>query len=187
MRLPFPVDMGRAVFAVGLAVLLYFVALSETNPADQRQTSFTVPVQVVNVPSGLVITSPPPGVRLWVIAPLNVFSRLRPESFAAQVDATGARAGDNDNLPITVTTTDPEVRSVQPDQASVRLTLEEVRQQVLPVRVNLSGQPPTGYQQGAPTVDPARITVAGAASLVGRATAAVVDVSIDRVTVSVDG
>ena len=52
MRLPFNVDPGRALFAVALAVLLYFVALSETNPADQRQTPFTVPVQVVNVPTG---------------------------------------------------------------------------------------------------------------------------------------
>src|SRR5205823_8908433 len=106
MRFPFTIDAGRAVFAVALAALLYFVALSETNPADQRQTNFAVPVQIVNVPPGLVNTNPPQTVRLWVTAPLNVFNRLRAESFTAQVDATGAVSGDN-LLPVATTSSDP--------------------------------------------------------------------------------
>jgi YbbR domain-containing protein len=186
MRFPFYVDVGRAVFAVALAVLLYFVALSETNPADQRDLDTPVPVQPVNAPSGLVITTPPPPVRLRVTAPQNVFGRLRVDSFTAQVDVSSAHAGDND-LPITVNTTDPEVRAVQPVPATVRLHLEEVREQVLPVRVNSTGQVPPGYQVGTPAVDPSRITVAGPASYVSRATEAVVDVSVDRLTVSING
>lgn len=185
MRLPFLLDPGRALFALGLAVLLYFVALSET-PFDQRQTSFLVPVQVVNIPPGLVMTTPPQTVRPWVTAPLNVFNRLRPENFTAQVDATGSAAGDN-VLPITTSTTDPEVRSVQPDQPNVLLHLDDVREQIVPVRVNLLGQVAQGYTLGNTTVDPPRITVTGAASLVGRASEAVVDVNIDHVTVSVNG
>jgi len=115
-----------------------------------------------------------------------VFSRLRADSFTAQVDVSGARAGDND-LPIAVTSTDPEVRAVQADPSTVRLHLEEVREQVLPVRVNSTGQVPPGYQVGTPSVDPSRITVAGPASYVSRATEAVVDVSVDRLTVSING
>jgi YbbR domain-containing protein len=186
MRFPFYVDVGRAVFAVALAVLLYFVALSETNPAAQSELGFTVPVQPVNRPSGLEITTPPPPVRLRVTAPQNVFGRLRADSFTAQVDVSGAHAGDND-LPITVTSTDPEVRAVQAEPSTVRLHLEEVREQVLPVRVNSTGQVPPGYQVGTPSVDPSRITVAGPASYVSRATEAVVDVSVDRLTVSING
>ena len=189
MRLPFTpfrIDIGRAIFAVALAVLLYFVALAETNPADQRKTNFTIPVQTVNVPPGLVITTPPPPVQLWVIAPVNVWDRLRPESFSAQVDASGATAGDN-SLTITASSTAPEVRSVQPDQGRVNLHLEEVREQVLPVRVNPQGRVASGYQVGTPSVDPPRLTVSGAATLVGRASEAVVDVNIDQVTVSVNG
>src|SRR5256714_13001874 len=186
MRFPFYVDVGRAVFAVALAVLLYFVALSETNPAASADLGTPVPVQPVNVLSGLVITTPPPPVRLRVTAPQNVFSRLRADSFTAQVDVSGARAGDND-LPIAVTSTDPEVRAVQADPSTVRLHLEEVREQVLPVRVNSTGQVPPGYQVGTRAVDPSRITVAGPASYVSRATEAVVDVSVDRLTVSING
>jgi YbbR domain-containing protein len=186
MRLPFTIDLGRGVFALALAVLLYFVALSETNPFDQRETGYSVPVQVVNVPPGLVVTTPQQSVRLWVTAPQNVFNRLRPENFTAQVDATGSLAGDN-QLPISASSTDPEVRSVSPDPANMLLHLEEVRDQVVPVRVNLQGQAPSGYTVGTATVDPPRITVTGAGSLVGRASEAVVDVNIDHVTVSVNG
>lgn len=185
MRIPFTIDFSRAVFALGLAVLLYFVALSET-PFDQRQTSFLVPVQIVNVPPGLVVTTAPQSVRPWVTAPLSVFNRLRPENFTAQVDATGAVGGDN-LLPITTSTTDPEVRSVQPDQPNLLLHLEEVREQVVPVRLNLLGQVAQGYTLGNTAIDPPRITVTGPASLVGRASEAVVDVNIDHVTVSVNG
>jgi YbbR domain-containing protein len=187
MRLPFNVDIGRAVFAVALAVLLYFVALNETNPEGRNQTVFTVPVQPVNVPPGLVVTTPPAPVHLWVRAPNSVFGRLRADSFTAQVDAISAQSGDNDNLPINVNWTDPDVRQADAEPGTTRLHLEEVRGQPLPVRVNLTGQVPDGYKPGQATVDPSRITVTGAASLVGRATEAVVDVSIDRVTVSVNG
>src|SRR5437879_1678766 len=153
MRLAFYIALSRAVFAVALAILLYFVALSETNPADQRDIG-PVPVQPVNVPSGLVITTPPPPVQLRVTAPQNVFSRLRADSFTAQVDLSGARAGDNPGFPITVNSTDPEVRAVQAVPPTVNLHLEEVREQVLPVRVNSTGQVPPGYQVGTPSVDP---------------------------------
>jgi YbbR domain-containing protein len=186
MRLPFTIDLGRAAFAVALAVLLYFVALSETNPADQRKTQFTVPVQVVNVPPGLVVTTQPAAVQLYVTAPLSVFDRLRAESFTAQVDATGATAGDN-SLAITVTSTDPDVRAVQADPPRVVLHLEEVTNRVLPVRVNLQGAAAPGYEVGTASVDPPTLTVAGATSFVNRASEAVVDIPIERVTVSING
>src|SRR5204863_7273381 len=125
-------------------------------------------------------------VRLWVTAPQNVFSRLRPENFTAQVDTTGATAADN-QLPITASSTDPEVRGLSTDPATLLIHLEEVRDQVIPVRVNAQGQVAQGYTVGTTSVDPQRITVTGAASLVGRASEAVVDVNIDHVTVSVNG
>jgi len=186
MRLPFTIDPGRAVFAVALAVLLYFVALSETNLAQQTKTNFFVPVQVVNVPPGLVVSTPPQSVQLWVTATNSVFNRLRSESFTAQVDASGAIAGDND-LPINVTSSDPEVLNVVPDQPKVTLHLEEVANRVLPVRANLQGQVASGYQLGTPTVDPPTLTVTAATSVVSRATEAVIDVNIDHVTVPVNG
>jgi YbbR domain-containing protein len=188
MRLPLSIDLGRAAFAVVLAVLLYLVALSETNPEGRKELTGTVTVQPVNVPAGLVVVNQPPPVRLSARAPQSVLNRLRADSgFTATIDGSTAHAGDNDNVPIVVVSSDPDVRDVTADPSTARLRLEEVREQSLPVRVNVTGQVPSGYQVGAPTVDPIRLTVAGASSLVGRAFEAAVDVSVDRVTVSING
>jgi YbbR domain-containing protein len=187
MRLPFHVDFGRAVFAVALAVLLYFVALNETNPESRNLTSFTIAVQPVNVPASLVVTTAPSPIHLWVRAPNSVFSRLRADSFTAQVDASTTVAGDNENLPVLVNSTDPDVHQADPEPGTVRLHLEEIRTQTLPVRVNLTGQVPQQYLLGQATVDPPQMTITGAASLVGQATEAVVDVSVAGVTVSING
>ena len=187
MRLPFTIDPGRAVFALALSVLLYFVALSETNLPDTRDTGIALPVQVVNVPPGLVYTTQPPSVRLRVTATSSAFNRgLRAEAFAAQTDATGVHSGDV-TLPVLVTWTDPDILSVQADPPSVTLHFEEILPVVLPVRVNIQGQVASGYQLGTPTVDTQRITVTGPASVVGLASEAVVDVNVDHLTVPVNG
>ena len=187
MRLPFSVDFGRAAFALALSVLLYVVALSETNPEDRRELRDPVPVEVVNRPAGLVMTERPPAVHVLVRAPTSAFTRLRADSFSAQVDASTAHAGDNQGLPVVVRWTDPDVRSADPDPATVSVRLEEIQERVLPVRVNLAGQVPTGYLLGTPRADPPTITVSGAASLVGRAVEAVVDVNVQGVTVRING
>jgi YbbR domain-containing protein len=187
MRLPFAIDLGRAAFALALSVLLYVVALTETNPENRTQLPQPVPVQVVNVPPGLVAVTQPPPVRVWVRAPQSVLNRLRVDSFAAQVDASTAHVGDNEGLPIVVISSDPEVREVTPEPNTTRLQLDEVRPQTLPVRVSLIGQVPPGYQLGQPTADPPSVTVTGASSFVSRAAEAVVEVSVDRVTVSING
>ena len=186
MRLPFTIDPGRAVFALALSILLYFVALSETNLPETRDTGIVVQVQVVNVPPGLSNTTQPPPVRLRVTATPNVFSRLRSETFTAQVDATGVHAGDV-TLPISVTWTDPDVLSVQPDPPNATLHFEEIVPVVLPVRVNIQGQVASGYQLGTASADPQRITLTGPASVVSRASEAVVDVNVDHLTVPVNG
>src|SRR5262249_14638989 len=97
MRLPLSIDLGRAAFAVVLAVLLYLVALSETNPEGRKELPGAVTVQPVNVPAGLVVVNQPPPVRLSARAPQSVLNRLRADSgFTATIDASTAHAGDND-------------------------------------------------------------------------------------------
>jgi YbbR domain-containing protein len=187
MRLPFTIDIGRAAFAVALAIVLYFVALSETNPENRAPVpNVTVPVRVVNVPSGLVNTTELPRVSVWVRAPRSVFNRLRAESFDATIDATSAQPGENQGMPIVVTSSDPDVREPSADPGTINLRLDELRGQALPVRVNLTGQVPQGYLLGDPSSDPQRVTVTGPSSLVGRAVEAVVDVSVERLTVSIN-
>ncbi len=185
MRLPFSIDIGRAAFSVAPTTLLYFFALYETNPEQTREFD-SIPVEVVNVPSGLVVVDRPPPVRVRVRAQQAVLNRLRPESFAALVDASNASAGEQ-LLPVRVRSGDPDVRDATAVPSSVRVRLEDVLERSIPLRVSVTGQVPSGYQLGQPRSDPARVTVSGATSLVRRAYEALVDVSVDRVTVTVSG
>lgn len=180
-------DLGRTIFAFSLAVLLYFFALAEVDPEREGVLPFTVPVEVVNRPSRLVLSDPrPPEVGLRVRAREEVLNRLRPESFQAQIDAAGAVQGEN-ILPVTVISRDPDVRSVRPVPDAVTLVFEEIRERTIPVVVNVVGQVPPGYQLGTPRVEPARVTISGRSSVVPRATQALVDINVDRATVTVNG
>jgi YbbR domain-containing protein len=185
-RLPFSLDLGRAGFALGLSVILFVFVLNETNPETTRTTDFSIPIEVVNRPPGLVVMDQPPSVQLRVRGPLEVLNRLRPTSFVAQVDASGARAGLN-RLTVNARPTDPEVRNVEAVPGQVELQLEEIQERSLPVRVDTTGQVPSGYLLGVPRAEPSRVTVSGPASIVQRAVEAVVEVSVERVTVTING
>ena len=185
-HLPFSLDLGRASFALGLSVFLFLFVLNETNPETTRTTDFSIPVQVVNPPPGLVVMDQPPPVQLRVRAPLEVFNRVRPGSFVALADASGSRAGLN-RLTVLAHSTDTDVRNVEALPGQVELQLEEVQERSVPVHVNTIGQVPSGYLLGSPRAEPARVNVSGPASVVQRAVEAVVDVSVERVTVTING
>lgn len=185
-RRGFRVDVGRLVFALALAVLLYVFAVNETNPETTRRPTFSVPVEVVNAPPRLVVTGPVPSVELRVRAPQDVFNGLRPNDFVAQADASGAREGDVE-LPVTVRSEQGEVRDVSAAPARITVRFEPVQERTLPVRVNSTGQVPAGYRVGDARTDPARVVASGPRSVAQRAVEAVVDVSLDRATVTVNG
>jgi YbbR domain-containing protein len=184
--LPFALDPGRLLFALAIALVLYVFVLNETNPETTQRPDFEVPVEIVNVPPRLVMTGPSPRIQVRVRAPQDVFNRLRPTNFVAQIDASSAHEGGID-LPVNVRSDESLVREVTADPSRVTLTFEAVQERTLPVRVNLVGQLPSGYRAGDITTDPQRVTVSGATSVVNRAFEAVVDVNVDRVTVSVNG
>lgn len=186
VRLPLGLNLPRLAFALTLSLILYFFAVTDTNQDVTRDLGFTIPVQVVNTPAGLVVTDQPPQIHLQVEAPVNVLDRLQAASFVAQVDASTAVAGEND-LVVNVRSIDTGVTAVYPQPATVQLEVEEIQQRTIPVQVNLTGQVPSGYQLGSPVSDPTQVTVSGAASVVSQAVEALVPVAVNGVTVSVTG
>jgi YbbR domain-containing protein len=185
-RFPFTIDFGRVVLSVALAFVLYLFAINETNPETATVTGFTITPQLVNVPPNLIATQAPPAVHLRVRAPANVIASLQAGNFTAQIDAAGAVAGDN-QLPVTVQSNDPQVQNPTADPSSVTVNLEEIQERTLPVRINLTGQVPSGYAVGQQTSDPAQVTVRGPASAVSQTVETVVDVNVNNVTVNING
>ncbi len=180
------IDPLRAVIALVLAFVLWTMVQAEANPERQDVTAFTIPVEVVNARAGLQVTSDPPPVRIALRAPENVWRRLGPQSFRATADASQANAGLND-LPVRIEKLDPDVLgtpSALPPTVPVRL--EQVEQKLVPVRVDIAGTVPFGYSFAPPVVKPDSVTVSGPASVLQRVVAAVVDLRLEGVTVTIN-
>src|SRR6476469_395241 len=95
------IDAGRALLALVISVALYSVVEHEQNPPEIA--SFDLRVDLVNVPSGLVVMSDQAtrSVTFRISAPRDAIANLRHGSLRAYVDLTKASAG-ADQYPVSV-------------------------------------------------------------------------------------
>jgi YbbR domain-containing protein len=184
-RLRFRLDIGRAIIALGLACALWIVVQNEQNPERTDIPAFSLPVEVVNPPAGLVVVSEQPQIQVRVRMPSESWSLLRPGSFRATADASSAIPGVNE-LPVRVETLEPRVRQVDPVPALVNVVVEEISERIMPVRLNILGNVPFGYAYSTPRIAPENVTVSGASSAVQRVDSVVVDIRLDGLTVSLN-
>lgn len=184
LRLHF--DVGRALLALVLAAALWVVVQNEQNPERTDVPAFALPIEIVNVPSGLVVVSEPPQVQARVRVPSASWASLRPGSFRATADATSARPGVND-VPVGVEPLEQQVRSVDPIPPRVNVVLEEIVDRIVPVRLNIAGNVPFGYALSTPRIIPEHVTVSGPSTAVQTVEAAGLEFRLDGVTVSLTG
>src|SRR6266511_4803153 len=179
------IDLGRLVLAVALAFALWIVVQNEQNPDRTDIPSFAIPAEIVNTPPGLVVVSEPPQIQVRVRMPSDSWGLLRPGSFRATADASGAAPGLNE-LPVKVEALEQQVRSVDPIPPRVNVAIEEIGERVVPVRLNINSSVPFGYAYSTPRITPENITIAGPSSGIRRVEAAVVELRLDGVTVSLN-
>lgn len=186
MPLRLHLDFGRAILALLLAAGLWILVQTEQNPERVDIPNFTVPVEVVNTPSGLITVSELPQLQVRVRVPSEAWGVLRPGSFRVTADATNAVPGVND-VPVTVEALEQQVRAADPVPPRVNVVMEEVGERLVPVRLNIGGNVPFGYAYTAPRIAPEHVTVSGPSSAIQRVQAAVVDIRLDGLTVGLNG
>jgi YbbR domain-containing protein len=101
------------------------------------------------------------------------------------VDLSRASAG-TEQFPVKVQPPDRRIQVVEIIPASVPVRLDEAIERSLGVRLNRTGNVPFGYEAGTAEIDPATVTVSGAASLVRRVDGVIAEAKLDGVTVNVD-
>lgn len=170
--------------AVGLATLMYGgLALSQnTQTYDLR-----VPVQYINTPSNAVVLPriPPPVNSIRFFAPTGV--NVAASSFLATINLapfegkTGVLS-----VPIDVSTPDARVQIVSYEPQFVTIQLDQLTtKQDVPVKV-VHGPTPDGLTLGPTTIDPAVVTVSGAASIVNQVDSVRADVVIQSTGIDLD-
>ncbi len=179
MRSMISKNLGTLALALVLAVAVWAIANAEQNPEITQPFSGAIPVEVANLPTGLVLYGSGPGqINLKIRAPQDSWSRLRAASFRAYVDLKGQNAGLQD-VEIKVECSDPRVRILEKDPARVSVRLEAVRQRSIPVRVRALDDAPTGYTMLLPRITPAQVTISGPAPLAEAVSEAYVEVKLE--------
>jgi YbbR domain-containing protein len=170
--------------AVGLASLMYAgLALSQ----NTQTFPGVIPVRYVNEPARTVVTpsTPEPINEVRYFADSSV--PVATGTFLATIDLAGVegRIGVV-TLPISVTSPDPRIRVLgfSPNFATVDLDVLTSREGI-PVRV-VHPPVPDGLTLGPVEVDPATVTVSGAASIVAKVDAVRADVTIPATGIDVD-
>ena len=147
---------------------------------DVTETFYGVPVEIRNVPPGLVARGELPTVRIQVTAPLSAQQRLTPGEFKAYVDASKAGAG-LQQLPIKIETEATMARIDEIDPPKGALHMEVLKKKDVPIKLSLVGNVPFGYTAGQPHLTPDSVTVSGPQSLVEEVAIASVQVPLEGV------
>lgn len=171
-------NVGSVLLSVGLAFTLWALVVNQQNPEVRRVLETGIPVEVRNVPAGLVVQSVrDESVRLTLVTTLDHWNSVSPSSFNAYVDLTGADVGARE-FRIEATSRDGRVRieAIDPPRTEVRISVQ--KRKSVPVRVNITDTVPFGFEARPPIVTPSQVEVVGPQSLVESVVTAVVDLPL---------
>lgn len=162
--------------ALIIAVIVWSVATNEQNPTQQRSYPNALPVELINVPDGLVVyKQSPTTVRIYVRAPQASLDQLTDGSFRVTADLKGMTA-DMHQVPVTVEVIDPRVVVSSIDPQTVGVRLEPLKTHTFDVHSDVLDTVPPGFVARAPVVTPPQVSVSGPGVLVDQVSEVVADV-----------
>jgi YbbR domain-containing protein len=172
---------GIGILSVVLAAALWIYVTDQEDP-DRTGTVGAIAIECVNVPLGKNPgSSCDETVSVRVRAPESVFDELTSADFTATADLSDVTS-DEATVRVFVDSARAraEVVDVLPtDQLTVRL--EDVTSRTVPVRANVVGTPPPGFEVDSVTLEPAQATVSGPESVMELVGALEVDVNLTGV------
>jgi len=153
------------LLALLLALVVWVVASQDADPVEQTDFERPVPIQIVGLQSGLVITnSPAESTIVQLRAPESVWLLLTEDDFDIVADLSQLDAGSYD-VPVEVAINAQAIPvSTNPD--TIHVEIEEIWQRTLPIQLIVSGEIPTGYRGGSPLVEPSEVMIEGPKSQV---------------------
>jgi YbbR domain-containing protein len=153
-----------------LALMVWVMAVSATDPVIVQAFPTDIPIQVIGKDSTLLVTnSIPTDLTLTLSAPRSVWNQLTssPNLVRAFVDLSGLEAGQHEvPVQVQVGITPVRVKSYTPQTTTV--VLQQFASQVYTIQISETGTQPVGFQFSDPVLDPVTATVSGPASLVGQ-------------------
>jgi len=171
-------NIGTLLLAFLLAVVVWVSAVITADPNETKQTN-PIPVEITGLdPKLLIVGNVPQNAVLTIKAPNSIWTQLDRNSDLIDVwiDLSGLQAGKHMvDIKYKVSINPTKILEITP--AQTQITLEKLVTKKFPVELSVSGSPPLGYKEGAPTVQPEEVTISGPESAVS---------SIEKVEVGID-
>lgn len=124
-----------------------------------------IPLKAKNVPQGLVAVLNTDKISVKVMAENDVYQKLTNESFNAYVDLNGLKEGTHNVKPIvTVNVANVAILETNPDEIVV--SIEPSISKEVPVSALITGKAGNGLVAGQSQIDPGKVTVTGARSVI---------------------
>jgi YbbR domain-containing protein len=166
-------SLGSALLALALALAVWVVAVREDYP--RGLFGEPLPVSETGLAENLtVFGNAVSDVRITVRAPKARWPNLQARDFRAWVDLSGYKAGEYD-VRVQVMPPDPQVQVLSVDPPVVKIRLDERKEKLIPVTVNIMDTPAFGYDWKTPVVTPDQVLVSGSAPAVDQVASASVD------------
>jgi YbbR domain-containing protein len=168
--------------AVGLASVFYGgLVLSqgaETFPDP-------VPIREPVIPPGLYLLEPPPPVTsIRYFAPEGT-DRPTTDTFRATIDLSGFTQGGTYDVPVQVTSNNPNIQILEVTPSVVTIQLDPLVNKIVPVVIE-RGEVPDNLEVGTETATPSTVTVRGPKTIIDQVAAARADVVIQPSGIDVD-
>ena len=161
-------NISSFLLALILAIGVWIAAVNATDPNEEYGYPSPIPVEIVGQSTALLITNDySEEIKLTLRAPRSVWDKLLAdkESIQAILDLSGLEAGEYSLEPqIQINFQPTQIIALSP--ASIHITLEELTTRTIPIEVEITGEPATGYQAGTPSFTPKEATISGPKSLV---------------------
>lgn len=162
-------DLGLKIAALLLSLLLWLHVQSQES--TKKETSFTVPLEVVGVPDDLVISAKPPDLTITLkgfpetIDQFN--SQNKNRKLRAFADAGNAKEGAQD-FRVSLEPRHELLGLEATPRPSVTIEFEGKTEKSFPVEVVAGGEPPAGFELGTAVTNPSEIKLAGPKSKISQ-------------------
>ena len=167
-------NLTAKIVALLAACVLWIFVMNDQNPATE--STFSVPVTVLNPPNEARVTQNAESVRVKLRAPRSILAEASANEVHAFVDLGGLEPGIH---PLHVQAVIPqgmEIVSVTPE--TVTFTIDPIIQKRMPLRLIRTGAPPAGLTVASIEPDTRMVTIIGPQSIVKTVTETVGTVQV---------
>lgn len=150
-------NLGLKVVALALAVAAWWFVAGESKVL----VSFTIPLEIRNVPKGLTMTNKPERqVEVRLSGPSSLLSGMRPSEISAGVDLSAARAGRQyftlDDRAVKVP---PGIKVQRIFPSSIEVILDRTERRTVPVSARIGGGTAVRRRVAKVEIDPPSVEV----------------------------